>query len=1263
MRLFPNMSLRWKQQWIIMLTCGLALALACAAFITYDAFSFRREIVERVSSLAEVVGKNNTAAIDFNDSAAAEQTLAALQGEAGIVMAHVHTSGDALFASYHREGAALPPETPHAIQEHHEFTPNHLHLFRPITQGGEQIGTIELVASLDAFRVRLWRYLGIVVAVFAAAMFVAFWLSAALGRVVSGPIMHLAQVARSIAQDKNYSVRATKGSDDELGQLVDGFNEMLAEIQERDFALQAARDTLEHSVRERTAELAGANQSLQQEVGERERAQSFLNSVVEHLPIPVFIKEAKELRFVLWNKAGEKLTGISNAEMIGRNDFDFFPQADAERNVAKDRAAFASKDVLEIPEEILQTRGHGARLVHVWKVPIFDAAGQPAFLLGIAEDITERKRAESTALAFSRLGRQLSGAASREAAARSISEVSDEIFGWDAFSIQLYSREDDTVCSIFEVDTIEGRRIEDADNQPRKSAALHHRIFKSGAELVLRDGKDFLPGAQSFGNQSRPSASLMYVPIRAGDAIVGLLSVHSYTPGAYTKQNLTTLQTLADHCGSALKRIEADEALRRTEELYRQAITGADAVPYSYRFETKSYAFMGAAIQRLIGYTAEEMNPELWKSIIQESVMQGEAAGMKKAEAAQLVSRGELRHWRCDMLVTTRDGRLRWLADSSVQELDAAGKPVGSMGILQDITERKQAEVTAKAFSKLGRELSCATSGEVAARVISEAADELFGWDACSIQVYSHADDTVRCIFETDTFEGARVETLNPNPRKGTALHHRIFQSGAELILRDPATFLPEATPFGNRSRPSASLMYVPIRTAREIVGLMSIQSYSPNAYTEQNLATLQTLADQCSGALQRLRVDEALRESESQFRLVWDTSVDGMRLANRDGTVLMANDAYCRMVGKTKAEIEGQPLTLIHCAEKAEQILRNHRQQIDTGKSQSHLEVDATLWNGRKVWFEMSNSKLDLPGHPALLLSIFRDITGRKQAEVELESMHRQLLGVSRQAGMAEVATSVLHNVGNVLNSVNTSASVLADRLRNSQMAGVSRVTELLEANRHDLAGFLTANGRADQVINFLKSLAQHLTAENASALAELQGLTGNIEHIKEIIAMQQSYARISGVTEKVKPTDLVEDALRMNAGALARHQVQLLRDYAPDLPEIVVEKHKVLQILVNLIRNAKYACDDSGRADLQLTVRVANGDGRVRIVIQDNGVGIPVENLTRIFNHGFTTRKNGHGFGLHNGALAAKEMGGSLTAHSEGPGQGATFTLELPL
>jgi ligand-binding sensor domain-containing protein/signal transduction histidine kinase len=292
---------------------------------------------------------------------------------------------------------------------------------------------------------------------------------------------------------------------------------------------------------------------------------------------------------------------------------------------------------------------------------------------------------------------------------------------------------------------------------------------------------------------------------------------------------------------------------------------------------------------------------------------------------------------------------------------------------------------------------------------------------------------------------------------------------------------------------------------------------------------------------------------------------------------------------------------------------------------------------------------------------SLEKEIEERKRMEEENRRIHRELLEKSRQAGMAEIATNVLHNIGNVLNSVNVSAALVTDNTKQSKLPYLGKAVALLNAHAADLGGFLTRDPKGRQLPDYLGQLAGQLANEQQNTITELDLLRQNIEHIKDIVAMQQNYAKISGVTETVSVTDLVEDALRMNAGALVRHDVQIVREYA-DAPMVTLEKHHVLQILVNLIRNAKYACDESGRNDKQLKVQVSQTGDRVRIAVVDNGVGISAENLSRIFNHGFTTRKGGHGFGLHSGALAAKEMGGSLTVRSDGLGRGATFTLELP-
>jgi signal transduction histidine kinase len=274
-----------------------------------------------------------------------------------------------------------------------------------------------------------------------------------------------------------------------------------------------------------------------------------------------------------------------------------------------------------------------------------------------------------------------------------------------------------------------------------------------------------------------------------------------------------------------------------------------------------------------------------------------------------------------------------------------------------------------------------------------------------------------------------------------------------------------------------------------------------------------------------------------------------------------------------------------------------------------------------------------------------------------------KELLDTSRLAGMAEVATSVLHNVGNVLTSVNVSSSLMADKIKHSKVGSLAKVVGLLQQHQADLGTFLTNDPKGKQLPPFLATLSEFLLIEQQGLLEEIQLLQKNIDHIKEVVAMQQSYSRVAGITELLDPKDLVEDAIRMNAGAFERHEVRIVREYDPKLPEITAEKHKVLQILVNLLQNAKYACDDSAQPVKQITVRLTNGGARIKLSVIDNGIGIPAENLTRIFNHGFTTRKDGHGFGLHSGALAAREMGGALLAASDGPARGARFTLELPL
>lgn len=401
----------------------------------------------------------------------------------------------------------------------------------------------------------------------------------------------------------------------------------------------------------------------------------------------------------------------------------------------------------------------------------------------------------------------------------------------------------------------------------------------------------------------------------------------------------------------------------------------------------------------------------------------------------------------------------------------------------------------------------------------------------------------------------------------------------------------------------------------------------------------------------------QELLEANSEIRAIFQAIPDVVFRLDNKGTILAAKGAGGEVKQQELVGRAIQECWLNHAGHELPEVLR----QVIDQKSMFSIEHSEST-NGVESFHEVRL----VPLLQDQVVAIARDITDRKNAEAKLAQMHKQLTEASRQAGMAEIANNVLHNVGNVLNSVNVSAGIIGSKLSDSKDQGLSKAVQLMNDHATDLGDFFTRDARGKALPGYLNKLVAALAAEKQSIANELATLTRSIDHIKDIVATQQSYSGATSVVEPVQVKDLMEDALRINAAAIARHRIAVIKEYV-DVPLLLLDKHLVLQILVNLIGNAKQALegmhDHSHRITLRMQISRPADRPRLRICVEDNGEGIAPENLAKLFGHGFTTRKNGHGFGLHSCALAAKEMQGSITAHSEGPGRGAAFTLELPI
>ncbi len=448
-----------------------------------------------------------------------------------------------------------------------------------------------------------------------------------------------------------------------------------------------------------------------------------------------------------------------------------------------------------------------------------------------------------------------------------------------------------------------------------------------------------------------------------------------------------------------------------------------------------------------------------------------------------------------------------------------------------------------------------------------------------------------------------------------------------------------------------------------------------------------------------------------TRVKAALDALTQGVVMIDTSDFIVLANDAFCHAVGKSVTSLIGSELSTLSWvtdASSATELVHPWTEAIIGKQPRSGTPLllglpeggsrkfivntvpimdDASTVRGALVSFHditeldranssirEANSELELSRFKILEknqelettnTSLHVEMNERKKAQAEREDLHQQLVQASRQAGMADVASSVLHNVGNVLTSINVSTDILLKTLKKPMVGDVCRIASMFHEHQDNLEAFLTQDAKGKQIPSYLGMVAESLSGSHQTIQGELDSLVKKVDHIKRVIMSQQDIAHAGEVREATAVEDLMEQALLMGIPEPGEYGIRVVREYAP-VPTIMTDRHHVLQILVNVITNAKNAMVEYPATSHCLTVRIlvpADRRGSVRLEVTDTGGGIKAENIPRLFAQGFTTRKAGHGIGLHSAAISAKNLGGVLQGQSAGEGRGATFMLDLPL
>jgi PAS domain S-box-containing protein len=628
------------------------------------------------------------------------------------------------------------------------------------------------------------------------------------------------------------------------------------------------------------------------------------------------------------------------------------------------------------------------------------------------------------------------------------------------------------------------------------------------------------------------------------------------------------------------------------------------------------FTFLNAVTARVLGYPAEELLGRPFGELRPPERAAEDAALFGRLLAGETLAGHELAHPR-------RDGTPLTLSLTALPLRATDGRVAGVLVSARDLSAERRVRQREAALAGLGHRLSAARSPLEAARIIVGVAQELLGWDACSLDLYFPERDAIGAVLTMDTLDGRRVDVPHAYPGgPPSPMARRVLAEGPQLLLRDaPADAGAELRAFGEGRR-SASLMFVPIRHGDRIAGILSIQSYTPQAYDCGDLDLLETLADHCGGALERLRVEAALRESQAQLARTESFALVMTALVSLDGRWLKVPPTLCTLLGATEGDLLGTEVAAVthpdHLAEDEAE-----RRRLASGEVRSSdMEVRLLRSDGRPIWVYRNRSVVqDASGTPLYLLTYLRDVSDRRTLEDQLRQ-------AQKMEAVGQLAGGIAHDFNNLLTAIIGNGELLLREMDPS------------DARRLDVLEITRAAHRAG-------SLTRQLLAFSRKQILQ-----------PRLLGLNQVVTELSTMLRRV----------------IGEH-VELRLDLDPLLGPVLADPGQMEQVITNLAVNGRDAMPAGGT----LTIRTANLDDalvprsgpdegellgpHVALAVTDTGVGMDDRTRARLFEPFFTTKELGRGTGLGLATVygIVRQSGGHIRVHTR-LHEGSTFTIYLP-